>query len=115
MALNSSRIILATLQHPELSVRAEEPLTSQIGGFKVENCDECVRLDAVLQESDRDYLVAANRYNTWVLTGLDTTWAWEVLLTAKTVNAERQRQFDEHAGNHARPALRMAAGAYIAG
>jgi hypothetical protein len=81
----------------------------------VQNCNECLRLEDLLQESGLDYLAAANRYNTWLLTGLDTTWAWEVLRTAKVANDERQRQFDEHAGNHARPALRMAAGAYSAG
>jgi len=81
----------------------------------VQNCDECLRLEALLQESVLDYLAAANRYNTWLLTGFDTASAGEALRTAKIVNAERQRQFDEHAGNHAQPALRMAAGAYSAG
>ncbi len=76
----------------------------------MQNCDECHRLEALLQESGLDYLAAANRYNTWLLTGLDKAPAGEALRTAKIANAERQRQFDEHAQEHARPALRMAAG-----
>jgi len=76
----------------------------------VQNCDECLRLEALLQESVLDYLAAANRYNTWLPTGLYKASAGEALRTAKIANAERQRQFDEHAEEHARPALRMAAG-----
>lgn len=80
----------------------------------MQNCDECLRLEALLQESELDFLAATNRYNTWLLTGFDTSWAGEALRTAKIANAERQRQFDEHAEEHAeehaRPALRMAAG-----
>jgi hypothetical protein len=115
MTLSSSCLFFTTVQRPELSVPGGEPPETEMGGFKVEKCDECHRLEALLQESNLDYLAAANRYNTWRLTGLDTTWAWEVLRTAEIVNAERQRQLDQHAGNHARPALRMAAGAYSAG
>jgi hypothetical protein len=81
----------------------------------MQSCHECLRLEALLQESDLDYLAAANRYNTWLLTGLDKARAGEALRTAKIVNAERQRQFDEHAAKHPRPALRMAAGACSAG
>jgi len=81
-----------------------------MGGFKVQKCDECHRLEALLQESSLDYLAAANRYNTWLPTGLYKASAGEALRTAKIANAERQRQFDEHAEEHARPALRMAAG-----
>jgi len=77
----------------------------------VQKCDECHRLEALLQESGFDYLAAANRYNTWLLTGFDKEWAWEALRTAKIANDERQRQFDEHAEKHARPALRMGVGA----
>jgi hypothetical protein len=82
-----------------------------MGGFKVQNCDECLRLAVLLQESGLDYLVATNRYNTWLLTGLDKAWAGDALRTAKIANAERQKQFDEHVEKHARPELRMAAGA----
>ena len=77
----------------------------------MQKCDECHRLEALLQESGFDYLAAANRNNTWLLTGLDKAWAWETLRTAKIANAEWQRKFDEHVKMHARPALGMGVGA----
>ena len=80
-------------------------------GVEVQNCDECHRLEVLLQESGLDYLAATNRYNTLILTGRDTSWAREVLRRAKIASDERQRQFDKHVEKHARPALQMAAGA----
>jgi hypothetical protein len=77
----------------------------------MQNCDECHRLEVLLEESDLDYLAAMNRYNTLLLTGLEKSWAGQALRTAKIANDERQRQFDEHVKMHARPALRMAVGA----
>ena len=77
-------------------------------GFKVQDCDECLRLEILLQECGLDYLAAANRYNTLLLTSLDSSWAAEALRTAKIANNEGQRQFDEHVQKHAEPARRTA-------
>jgi hypothetical protein len=77
----------------------------------VQNCDECHRLEVLLQESDLDYLAATNRYNTLLLTGLEKSWAGQALRTAKIANDERQSQFDDHVKMHDRPALRMGVGA----
>jgi hypothetical protein len=66
----------------------------------VQKCNECRRLEGLLQESDRDYLAATNRYNTLLLTGLEKSWAGQALRTAKMANDERQRQFDEHVKMH---------------
>ena len=75
----------------------------------MQKCYECLRLKAWLQESGRDYLAATNRYNTVRLAGLDF-WASEVLRAAKSTNDAAQKQFDEHAQQHAQ-VTRMAAGA----
>ena len=103
--------LIATVRCRELSGRGDEPPKRKWEGLKVQNCDECLRLEALLQESGVDYLAAANRYNTWLLTGLDKVWAGEALQIARIANAERQRQFDAHAEKHARPAMVMTAGA----
>ena len=76
----------------------------------MQNCEECLRLEDLLQQSRLDCLAAANRYNTLLGTALDHSWAAETLRTAKTAHDAAQRQFDEHVEKHARPA-RMAAGA----
>jgi hypothetical protein len=97
---------------PELSDRADErPHETREEAFEVQKCDECHRLEILLQESDLDYLAATNRYNTLLLTGLEKSWAGQALRTAKIANDERQRQFDQHVNNHARPALQMGVGA----
>jgi hypothetical protein len=76
----------------------------------VQECDECLRLEILLQESARDYLAAANRYNTWRLTALDCSWAADALRAARIAHDAAQRRSDEHVEMHAQPA-RMAVGA----
>lgn len=77
----------------------------------MQNCDECLRMQVLLQESGLDYLAAVNRYNTLLLTSLDNSWAAAAVRAAKIANDERQRQFNQHAEKHAQPARPMAAGA----
>jgi hypothetical protein len=79
-----------------------------MGGFKMEKCSECLRLELLLHESGLDYLAAANRYNTLLRTNLDHSWAAKALRVAKSANDERQRQLDTHAGTHAQPATMAA-------
>ena len=77
----------------------------------MQNCDECLRLEVLLQESGLDYLAAVNRYNTLLRTRLDNSWAAAAVRTAKIATDERQRQFDEHVGQHAQSARYMTEGA----
>lgn len=77
----------------------------------MQKCDECLRLEALLQESGRDHLAAANRYNTLLGTDVDHSWAAEALRTAKAAHDAALRRLDEHVEKHGQPA-RMAAGAY---
>ncbi len=76
----------------------------------MQECDECLRLEALLQESGFDCLAAMNRYNTLLGTDLDHSWAAEALRMAKTAYDAAQRRLDEHVERHAQP-VRMAAGA----
>ena len=73
----------------------------------MEDCDECLRFKYLLQESGRDYLAAVNRYNTLLGTKVDNSRAAEALRTARTANAELQRQMDEHVKTHSLPARVM--------
>ena len=81
-----------------------------MGAFKVQGCEECLRLEAVLRKSGLDHLAAANWYNTLIGTALDHSWAAKAVRTAKIAHDAVQRQFDEHVDKHAQSA-RMAAGA----
>ena len=76
----------------------------------MQNCNECRRLEILLQESRRDYLAAANRYNTLLHTSLDHSWAAKALRTAMVTYEEWQLQFDRHAETHTQPFQRVAAG-----
>jgi len=67
----------------------------------VQNCDECLRLEVLLQESGLDHLAAVNRYNTLLGTALDHSWAAEALRTAKMAHDDLRRQFDAHVETHA--------------
>jgi hypothetical protein len=76
----------------------------------MQSCHECLRLEALLQQSGLDYLAAANRYNTLQSTRFDNSWAANALRTAKLANDEWQMQFGEHVKGHAQPGRVMAAG-----
>ncbi len=80
-------------------------------GLKMQKCQECTKLQQLLQESAEEYLAAMNRYNTWLSIPMGNAWAAGALRTAKAENEELQKRFDEHVRAHSVLSGVMAAGA----